>query len=57
MKLPSYDTVTRFMTGLKKLGYTTDFSELTNTQGLICQKQKGLPKWETFSIINSSTKA
>lgn len=36
MKRKSYDTVTEAMTDLKKLGYTIDFSILTDKECLVC---------------------
>ena len=36
MKQKSYDTVTEAMTDLKKLGYTIDFSILTDEECLVC---------------------
>lgn len=36
MKRKSYDTVTEAMADLKKLGYTIDFSILTDEECLIC---------------------
>lgn len=36
MMQKSYDTVTEAMTDLKKLGYTIDFSILTDKECLIC---------------------
>jgi len=36
MKRKSYDTVTEAMSGLRKLGYTIDFSILTDQECLVC---------------------
>ncbi|TXD45989.1 phosphoribosylpyrophosphate synthetase [Polaribacter sp. IC073] len=36
MKTKSYDTVTEAMSDLKKLGYTIDFSILTDKECLVC---------------------
>ncbi|QHI36166.1 hypothetical protein IMCC3317_15250 [Kordia antarctica] len=36
MKMKSYDTVTEAMTDLNKLGYTIDFSILTDKECLVC---------------------
>ncbi len=38
MKRKSYDTVTEAMTDLKKLGYTIDFSILTDKECLVCHQ-------------------
>lgn len=38
MKRKNYDTVTEAMADLKKLGYTIDFSILTEKECLVCHK-------------------
>ena len=38
MKRKSYDTVTEAMTDLKKLGYTIDFSLVTDKECLFCHQ-------------------
>ncbi len=40
MHRKSYDTVTEAMTALKKLGYTTDFSLMTEKECIICHETK-----------------
>ncbi len=40
MQQKNYDTVTEAMTDLKKLGYTVDFSMMTERERLICHRTK-----------------
>lgn len=50
MKRKSYDTVTEAMTDLKKLGYTIDFSILTDGECLICHQTSTVLSPDNFEI-------
>ncbi|MDQ7918060.1 phosphoribosylpyrophosphate synthetase [Mesonia sp. MT50] len=50
MNKKSYDTVTEAMTDLKKLGYTVDFSIMTEKECIICHKTKTQLSPEDFKI-------
>jgi hypothetical protein len=50
MQKKSYDTVSEAMTDLKKLGYTIDFSIMTEKECLICHKTKNELAPEDFKI-------
>lgn len=50
MKHKSYDTVTEAMADLKKLGYTTDFSILTDQECLVCHQTSTELSADDFEI-------
>ncbi len=50
MKPKSYDTVTEAMADLKKLGYTTDFSILSEEECLICHLTSTVLSPDDFEI-------
>lgn len=50
MKRKSYDTVTEAMTDLKKLGYTIDFSIMTDKECLVCHQTSTELSPEDFEI-------
>ncbi len=50
MKRKSYDTVTEAMAGLRKLGYTFDFSILTEKECLICNLTDTVLSPDDFEI-------
>lgn len=50
MKRKEYDTVTEAMTDLKKLGYTIDFSILTEKGCLICHQTSAVLSPDDFEI-------
>lgn len=50
MKRKDYDTVTEAMADLKKLGYTIDFSILTDKECLVCHKTSIELSPEEFEI-------
>lgn len=50
MKRKDYDTVTEAMTGLKELGYTIDFSILTDEECLVCHLTSTVLSPEDFEI-------
>lgn len=50
MKRKNYDTVTEAMTGLKKLGYTVDFSVLTDKECLVCDQNATVLSPDDFEI-------
>ncbi|TYB76926.1 phosphoribosylpyrophosphate synthetase [Bizionia myxarmorum] len=50
MKHKSYDTVTEAMSDLKKLGYTTDFSILTDQECLVCHQTSTELSADDFEI-------
>ena len=50
MHRKSYDTVTEAMTALKKLGYTTDFSLMTEKECIICHETKTELSPDDFKI-------
>ena len=50
MNKKSYDTVTEAMTELKKLGYTIDFSIMTEKDCIICHETKTELSQEDFKI-------
>lgn len=52
MKLKSYDTVTEAMADLRKRGYTTDFSILTDKECLICHLTATVLSPDDFEIDN-----
>ena len=50
MKQKSYDTVTEAMTDLKKLGYTIDFSIVTEKECLVCHRTETELSPDDFKI-------
>lgn len=52
MKRQTYDTVTEAMVDLKKLGYTIDFSILTDKECLICHLTSTTLSPDDFEIDN-----
>ena len=50
MKQKSYDTVTEAMTDLKKLGYTIDFSIVTEKECLVCHRTETELSPDDFEI-------
>lgn len=50
MKRESYDTVTEAMSDLKKMGYTIDFSILTDKECLICHLTSSVLSPDDFEI-------
>ncbi len=50
MKRKNYDTVTEAMTGLKKNGYTIDFSILAEKECLICHLTANVLSPDEFEI-------
>lgn len=50
MKRKCYDTVTEAMTDLKKLGYTIDFSTMTDEECLICNLTATVLSPDDFEI-------
>lgn len=50
MKRKSYDTVTEAMADLKKLGYTIDFSIMTDKECLICHITSTVLSPDDFEI-------
>lgn len=52
MKRKSYDNVTEAMTDLKKLGYTIDFSILTDEECLVCHMTGTVLSPDDFEIDN-----
>lgn len=50
MKRRSYDTVNEALTDLKKLGYTIDFSILTDKECLICHLSNTVLSPDDFEI-------
>jgi len=52
MNRKNYDTVTEAMVDLKKLGYTIDFSILTDKECLVCHKTETELSPDDFEIDN-----